>query len=177
MIRFQNKSNVDNIVCEYINNDNQKITEFDKKILYLNEQYKSFKSYQYYKYNMNQYKTSTFCFENPIKIPDSLTAYATKINEDFSNVTNIKINSNIIPANTGILLSGEPGLHLIEILNSDYECEPILENNLIGTIEETLIPIDTEAYILSLSNNVLGWYKLSDTNRTIQKYKAYIIKK
>lgn len=179
MIKFQNKSNTNNIVCEYFNNDNQKITEFDKKLLYINEPYKSFKSYKYYKYNMNQYKMSTFCFENPIKIPDSLTAYTAKFNEDFSNVTTVKINSNIIPAKTGIILEGEPGVHLIEILNSDYECEPVVENALIGIIEDTLIPIEVEAYILSTNNGEIAWFKLTDNidQRIISKYKAYMVKK
>lgn len=175
MLRFQNKSNVSNIVCEYTNTNNQQIKEFNKRELNIYDNITNFKSYQYYKYTMNQYKTSTFCFENPIKIPDGLTAYTCKVNKDNGNVSNIKITSKIIPAKTGIVLMGEPGEYLIEVLNSDYKCEPIEENDLIGVIENTLIEINVNAYILNVENDKLGWYLLSSTDRTLAKYKAYIV--
>lgn len=79
-----------------------------------------------------------------------------------------------IPANTGVILTGNVGTY--KFMPAGNETEAIATNNILkgtgGTSVE--VPIEENAYIIGKVNDMVGFYPLSTGNRTIEKYKAYL---
>ena len=84
---------------------------------------------------------ATFYAPVAVKVADGVTAYTVKINDDWATLT--KIESGIIPANTGVVLQGEPKTYNFAVTNTTAT----VDSDLLGTAAATYITAD--AYVLT----------------------------
>ena len=102
-------------------------------------------------------KHATFYAPVAVKVADGVTAHTVTINEGGWADLN-KIESGVIPANTGVILTGEATDYSFEITTADaFEGENLMD----GTIAKTLVakPENTECYVLAVdTENGLGMY-------------------
>ncbi|MBR5577115.1 MAG: discoidin domain-containing protein [Bacteroidaceae bacterium] len=94
---------------------------------------------------------ATFYCPVAVTLPEGLNAYyVSSIANDKAQMTKI---SEVIPANTGVVLQGEPKSYTLTI---GGEADGVT-NLLDGTVASTYVEL--ESYVLSQNNDVVGFYK------------------
>lgn len=81
-----------------------------------------------------------------------------------------------VPAGQGVLLTGEAGTDVV-MAPAAGETVATVGNNLLGASagEAKEIPAAENAYILTKKNDVVGFYNLNATDRTLAVNKAYLV--
>lgn len=115
------------------------------------------------------YATAYFPFA--VTIPAGVTAYTVTAAAD--GVATLKKLSGTIPAHTGVVLSGTANTPCTFEFAADAEA--VDGNMLEGMTIATAVPADTKAYILANGSKGVGFYLLSQDDRTIAANKAYLI--
>lgn len=115
------------------------------------------------------YATAYFPFA--VTIPAGVTAYTVAAAAD--GVATLKKLSGTIPANTGVVLSGTANTPCtFEFADNAAVVD---DNMLEGMTIATEVPAETKAYILANGSKGVGFYRLSESDRTIAANKAYLI--
>ena len=117
-------------------------------------------------------KHATFYAPVAVTVADGVTAHTVTINEGGWADLN-KIESGVIPANTGVILTGEATDYSFEITTADAFKG---ENLMTGTIAKTLVakPENTECYVLANGESGVGMYAAAiGTGENVDKTKFY----
>lgn len=113
----------------------------------------------------------TFCATKTVKTPDGLTAYTATVNNN--TVTLNKIEDGIIPANNGVVLSGEANAtYDMEYATSDKT--QLEGNDLKGTLERTLIENDYSFVLVYDNTENVSYFKNFKNGAYIPANKAYL---
>ena len=115
------------------------------------------------------YATAYFPFA--VTIPAGVTAYTVAAAAD--GVATLSKLSGTIPANTGVVLSGTANTPCTFEFAADAAA--VDGNMLKGMTIATEVPTETKAYILANGSKGVGFYRLSESDRTIAANKAYLI--
>ena len=115
------------------------------------------------------YATAYFPFA--VTIPAGVTAYTVAAAAD--GVATLSKLSGTIPANTGVVLSGTANTPCTFEFAADAAA--VDGNMLKGMTIATAVPAETKAYILANGSKGVGFYLLSQDDRTIAANKAYLI--
>lgn len=115
------------------------------------------------------YATAYFPFA--VTIPAGVTAYTVAAAAD--GVATLKKLSGTIPAHTGVVLSGMANTPCTFEIAADAAA--VDGNMLEGMTIATAVPAGTKAYILANGSEGVGFYRLSESDRTIGANKAYLI--
>ena len=115
------------------------------------------------------YATAYFPFA--VTIPAGVTAYTVAAAAD--GVATLKKLSGTIPAHTGVVLSGTANTPCTFEIAADAAA--VDGNMLEGMTIATEVPAGTKAYILANGSEGVGFYRLSESDRTIGANKAYLI--
>ena len=115
------------------------------------------------------YATAYFPFA--VTIPAGVTAYTVATAAD--GVATLSKLSGTIPANTGVVLSGTANTPCTFEIAADVAA--VDGNMLKGMTIATAVPEETKAYILANGSKGVGFYLLSQDDRTIAANKAYLI--
>lgn len=115
------------------------------------------------------YATAYFPFA--VTIPAGVTAYTVAAAAD--GVATLNKLSGTIPANTGVVLSGTANTPCTFEIAADVAA--VEGNKLEGMTIATAVPAETKAYILANGSKGVGFYRLSESDRTIAANKAYLI--
>ena len=116
------------------------------------------------------YATAYFPFA--VTIPAGVTAYTVAAAAD-GVATLKKLSGTIIPAHTGVVLSGTDNTPCTFEIAADVAA--VDGNMLEGMTIATEVPAETKAYILANGSEGVGFYRLSESDRTIAANKAYLI--
>ena len=116
------------------------------------------------------YATAYFPFA--VTIPAGVTAYTVAAAAD-GVATLKKLSGTIIPAHTGVVLSGTTNTPCTFEIAADVAA--VDGNMLEGMTIATEVPAGTKAYILADGSKGVGFYRLSESDRTIAANKAYLI--
>lgn len=84
----------------------------------------------------------------PVTIPDDVTAYTARMNDDNSKVLLSAIDGSIIPANTGVILYHKGGGTFLLDLTSESSSESFLSNELIASTVQPTVPSEGSYYAL-----------------------------
>lgn len=113
----------------------------------------------------------TFCATKTVKTPNGLTAYTATVNNN--TVTLNKIEDGIIPANNGVVLSGEANAtYDMEYATSDKT--QLEGNDLKGTLERTLIENDYSFVLVYDNTENVSYFKNFKNGAYIPANKAYL---
>ena len=115
------------------------------------------------------YATAYFPFA--VTIPAGVTAYT--VAAAANGVATLSKLSGTIPAHTGVVLSGTANTPCTFEIAADVAA--VDGNMLKGMTIATAVPAETKAYILADGSNDVGFYRLSESDRTIAANKAYLI--
>ena len=115
------------------------------------------------------YATAYFPFA--VTIPAGVTAYT--VAAAANGVATLSKLSGTIPAHTGVVLSGTANTPCTFEIADDVAA--VDGNMLEGMTIATEVPAGTKAYILADGSNGVGFYRLSESDRTIAANKAYLI--
>ena len=115
------------------------------------------------------YATAYFPFA--VTIPAGVTAYTVAAAAD--GKATLKKLSGTIPAHTGVVLSGTANTPCTFEIAADVAA--VDGNMLEGMTIATEVPAGTKAYILANGSESVGFYLLSQDDRTIAANKAYLI--
>ena len=115
------------------------------------------------------YATAYFPFA--VTIPAGVTAYTVEAAAD--GVATLKKLSGTIPAHTGVVLSGTANTPCTFEFAADAAA--VDGNMLDGMTIATEVSAETKAYILANGSEGVGFYLLSQDDRTIAANKAYLI--
>ena len=115
------------------------------------------------------YATAYFPFA--VTIPAGVTAYTVAAAAD--GEATLKKLSGTIPAHTGVVLSGTANTPCTFEIAADVAA--VDDNMLDGMTIATEVPAGTKAYILANGSEGVGFYRLSESDRTIAANKAYLI--
>ena len=115
------------------------------------------------------YATAYFPFA--VTIPARVTAYTVEAAAD--GVATLKKLSGTIPAHTGVVLSGTANTPCTFEIAANAAA--VDGNMLKGMTIATAVPAETKAYILANGSEGVGFYRLSESDRTIAANKAYLI--
>ena len=115
------------------------------------------------------YATAYFPFA--VTIPVGVTAYTVTAAAD--GVATLSKLSGTIPAHTGVVLSGTANTPCTFEFAADAAA--VDGNMLEGMTIATEVPTETKAYILANGSKGVGFYRLSESDRTIAANKAYLI--
>ncbi len=110
---------------------------------------------------------ATFYADEPVTIPDGVTAYVATTNTN-STLTCTAIEDGIIPAENGVVLKASEGSYTFAVTSytgSGY-------TNLLSGTSTDLDVTSGSVYTLANENSTLGFYKFSGT--TIPAHKAYL---
>ena len=116
------------------------------------------------------YATAYFPFA--VTIPAGVTAY-TVVAAAADGVATLKKLSGTIPAHTGVVLSGTTNTPCTFEIAADAAA--VDGNMLEGMTIATEVSAETKAYILANGSKGVGFYRLSESDRTIAANKAYLI--
>lgn len=118
------------------------------------------------------YATANYPFA--VRLPENLTAYTgnVQIQTDSKVLLLTEIQEKIIPANTPVVLAGNSGDYTLTI-ETEYSNSSIL-SDLKGTLLPETIEKGVTVYGLGYLDNKIGFYKMSETDRTIGANKAYL---
>jgi hypothetical protein len=108
---------------------------------------------------------ATFCPEKHVIIPEGVTAYIAKAENNALTLTEIE---KYIPANTGVILKGTAG-ETAEFVTTGCTVD-VTGNELTGVTKATTVEANS-VYGLSVKDNVVAFYKYAGT--TIEANKAY----
>jgi hypothetical protein len=86
-----------------------------------------------------------------LQLPEGVKAHTFTVNGKWLDLSE---GFSVVPANTGVLLSGSEGLYDLAIVETDAEVASILEGSLAATV------VEGDAYILSEVNSVVGFYRV-----------------
>lgn len=117
-------------------------------------------------------KYATFFAPCNVTLPEELTAYVvSKTGNGYATLA--EIDGKVVPANTGVLLSGEAGSYDLTIGGEVAEVTSMMR----GTVASSYIK--DESYVLSMQNNEVGFYKAlmnqeSNTAFLNNGFKAYL---
>ncbi len=111
----------------------------------------------------------TFCAPSAYKVPTGLTAYTAKYAD--SKVTLTKIESGIIPAGKGVVLSGTANTNYT--LEATTETTEAQDNDLTGATVATTIN-NENTYVLICNSNNKGQFAKLKNGETIPAGKAYL---
>ena len=113
----------------------------------------------------------TFCNSKTVKMPEGLTAYTATV--DNKAVTLTKVEDGIIPAGNGVVLSGEASKSYdIEVTTSDKT--KLGSNELVGTIDRTLIENDYSFVLVYDKNQAKSYFKNFKNGAYLPAGKAYL---
>lgn len=113
----------------------------------------------------------TFCNSKTVKMPEGLTAYTATV--DNNAVTLTKVEDGIIPAGNGVVLSGEASKSYdIEVTTSDKT--KLGSNELVGTIDRTLIENDYSFVLVYDKNQAKSYFKNFKNGAYLPAGKAYL---
>ena len=115
------------------------------------------------------YATAYFPFA--VTIPAGVTAYTVAAAAD--GEATLKKLSGTIPAHTGVVLSGTANTPCTFEIAADVAA--VDDNMLDGMTIATEVSAETKAYILANGSEGVGFYRLSESDRTIAANKAYLI--
>ena len=115
------------------------------------------------------YATAYFPFA--VTIPAGVTAYTVAAAAD--GEATLKKLSGTIPAHTGVVLSGTANTPCTFEIAANAAA--VDDNMLDGMTIATEVPAGTKAYILANGSEGVGFYRLSESDRTIAANKAYLI--
>ena len=115
------------------------------------------------------YATAYFPFA--VTIPAGVTAYT--VAAAANGVATLSKLSGTIPAHTGVVLSGTANTPCTFEIAADVAA--VDGNMLKGMTIATAVPAETKAYILANGSKGVGFYRLSESDRTIAANKAYLI--
>lgn len=116
------------------------------------------------------YATAYFPFA--VTIPAGVAAYTVAAAAD-GVATLKKLSGTIIPAHTGVVLSGTANTPCTFEIAANAAA--VDGNMLEGMTIATAVPAGTKAYILANGSKGVGFYRLSESDRTIAANKAYLI--
>ena len=115
-------------------------------------------------------KHATFFAPVAVTVPEGVTAHTVTVDGEWAVMTEIE--GGVIPANTGVILTGEATDYSFEITTADaFEGE----NLMVGTIAKTLVakPENTECYILAIDAEFgLGMYAAVNREDATKFYNA-----
>ena len=118
-------------------------------------------------------KYATLCLPFNFTVPTGVTAYTAKVNDEqnFVNITAIDEDA-VIPANMGIIISGEAGTYTFT--GSAATPSSLGDNDLKGVTEDT--ELEEGDYILALDGGVVKFcpIDLSGTDKVLAANKAYL---
>lgn len=121
---------------------------------------------------------STFSAPYATVVPANVTAWfvnqSSQVHDFVISMTKIPAGQ-AIPANTGVLLTGNADNYKFAPAGNEEEAH--IENNMLVGTGKTSVEVDAavNAYVLGKSDDVVAFYPLSASNRTIEKHKAYLI--
>ena len=85
--------------------------------------------------------------------------------------TNMKVNAKTqVAANTPVIIFGEPGEHFLSTTRDEVAAST--DNVLEGTVDEPLTVASSDKYVLTVKNDVVGFYRCAE-GFVIPQYKAY----
>lgn len=121
---------------------------------------------------------TTFSANYATVVPNNVTAwYVSPYEQQHSFIISMtKIpEGQAIPANTGVLLTGDAGTY--KFVPAGNEEEAYLENNMLVGTGKTSVEVDAaeNAYVLGKADDEVAFFPLSASNRTIEKRKAYLV--
>lgn len=121
---------------------------------------------------------TTFSANYATVVPNNVTAwYISPYEQQHSFIISMtKIpEGQAIPANTGVLLTGDAGNY--KFMPAGNEEEAYVENNMLVGTGKTSVEVDAavNAYVLGKADDEVAFFPLSASNRTIEKRKAYLV--
>lgn len=105
-----------------------------------------------------------------LNIPAGVTAYTVKVEGEVAKLIEL---SGVIPAGVPAVVKGTEGTTYEFTFAPDGSTTN--ENDLQGVYVETEIPAETVAYVLAKGTQGVGFYLLSDEDRTLAANKAYLV--
>ena len=130
--------------------------------------------------NIGTYEMGTFYANAPMTIPAGMTAYvatnAPTMNGDEGTITMTSITDGIIPAQTGAVVCGKQGQHLLT--KATAEGSAITGNMLHGyagtdEYQEVEVPSGFTTYVLAVENDRIGFYRKGGGFK-VHNNKAYL---
>lgn len=103
-----------------------------------------------------------------LKIPDSVEAYTASFEDNSVALTPL---TDVIPANTGVVIEAAKGNYNFTISTSDATAQ----SDLVGSMLTETVAANQAAYILGKNAEAVGFYKLNGTDRTIKGGRAYYV--
>lgn len=125
------------------------------------------------KINIGTSEYATLWLPYAIDLSGSGVEAYTIANIENSTATLKKIEGNIVPANSAVILKGAAGTYDFAIA-ADNTQESIT-GELQGTNIATTVATDVNAYILGNVEGKVGFYQMDGTDRTIAANKAYLV--
>lgn len=120
-----------------------------------------------YTVNMNETQYATFFADEPVVLPEGLTAYYAFVAADTTNITEEYVPHMILPANTPVLLKGEQGQY--ELIKTNVPATVSDNPNLLrGTVDNATINAsqDYKFYVLGNDKELgLGFYFQDKDNK------------
>ena len=114
---------------------------------------------------------STFASAYPVEIPTGVNAYTAKVNDNGTAVNFTKIEGTVIPAKTGVLLEGNPGIVTLTVVDS---ASPLTENDFIAGAGKALTAAENTTYFaMDKSSSELTFGKIAD-GVVVPADKAYL---
>ena len=128
---------------------------------------------------IGEHKMGTFYANEAMMIPSGINAYVAtespvmKDGEGYITMTEI---TEVIPAQTGVVICGEPGTYTFE--PAETEVEPVTGNMLRGyadvfEYESVVLPTDATIYVLAVEDDKVGFYR-KESNFKVYNNKAYL---
>lgn len=109
----------------------------------------------------------------PYTLPDGVDAYYGKaVNNDNSQITLTKIDGNVVPMNTAVVLMSESVSGEVSLVPALCTAKTTLDNKLSGTIEDETVASGKTIYGFTGKYEDVGFYKW--TGEKLPKGKAYL---
>lgn len=121
----------------------------------------------------------TFSAPYAAVVPEGVTAYYVEETAEANGESWARMEAlpegEVIPAGTGVLLTGTAGTQVVMEPATD-ETRATIEGNLLGQSAgaDKAIAATEDAYILTKKNDVVGFYPLNSTSRTLKMNKSYL---
>ena len=103
-----------------------------------------------------------------LEIPDGVEAYTASFEDNSVALTPL---TDVIPANTGVVIEAAEGKYNFTISTSDATAQ----SDLVGSMLTETVAANQAAYILGKNAEAVGFYKLNGTDRTIKGGRAYYV--
>ena len=130
-----------------------------------------------YTWNSGTAKAGTLILPYEANIPEGVSAYTlTYTSGDAATAT--KITTDVLPANTPVLLNAEASTSYIFTSTGVVpNAAPVdlTEGAMHGTYSSATLTSASNAYVLQNGGDGLGFYKVGATNITVPAYRAYLV--